>query len=112
MKTTSYEPVFGQPRHSVIAPDCTVGGIMDETAIQLDQGSSDDVHHGNDNDNQEDKPSRSDSDNIDHVPKRQISIPLQYVIILSYIAQVLQFNRMIVTALIAAYRNTIQQASR
>ena len=112
MKTTSYELVFGQPPRSVITLDCTVTGIMDETAIQLDDGSSNDDHHGNDNGNQEDKPSRSDSDNVDNVPKSQVSKPLHHMTILSYIVHVLQFNRMIVTALIAACRNTIQQASR
>ena len=44
MKTTPYELVFGQPPHSVIAPDSTIGGVIDETAVQLDDDFSHDAH--------------------------------------------------------------------
>ena len=98
MKTTPYELVFGQPPRSVIAPDSTVGGIIDETAIQLDDtalqldgtaiqldetakqlddGSNDDGHCGNGYSNQEDIPSRSRSYDVDNVLKSRVSISLQ-----------------------------------
>lgn len=72
MKTTPYELVFGQPPRSVIVPDSTVGGIMDETAIQLDDGYSDDTHSGDGNGSQEDTPSRADD--VDNVLKSQVSV--------------------------------------
>ena len=85
MKTTPYELVFGQPPRSVIAPDSTVGGIIDETVIQLDDGSSDDPHYGDGNGNQEDTPSRSRSDDVDNVIECQVSVFLQQIMtILSY----------------------------
>ena len=43
-KTTPYELVFGQPPRSVIAPDSTIGGVVSETAVQLDDGFSHDAH--------------------------------------------------------------------
>ena len=44
MKTTPYELVFGQPPRSVIAPDSTIGGVVDETAVQPDDSFSHDAH--------------------------------------------------------------------
>ena len=73
MKTTPYELVFGQPPRSVIAPDSTVGGVVDETIIQLDDSSSDDARHSYGNGNQEEQPSRSDSDDIDDILKNPVS---------------------------------------
>ena len=43
-KTTSYELVFGQLPRSVIAPNSTIGGDVDETAVQPDDGFSHDAH--------------------------------------------------------------------
>ena len=44
IKTTLYELVFGQPLYSVIVPDSTIGGVVDETAVQPDNGFSHDAH--------------------------------------------------------------------
>ena len=41
MKTTPYELVFGQPPRTVIVPDATTGGIVDERMIHLEGSSSD-----------------------------------------------------------------------
>ena len=86
---------------------------MDETAIQLDDGYSDDTHRGDGNGSQEDTPSRADD--VDNVLKSQVSVYIFAVYIrtmLSYIVLVLQLNRMMVAALIAAFRKTVQQTSR
>ena len=50
MKTTPFELVFGQPPRSVIAPDATTCGIVDERMIHQegsddDQNRFDDVKH-------------------------------------------------------------------
>lgn len=42
MRTTPYELVFGQPPRTVIAPDATIGGVMDEAVIKQEESSSDD----------------------------------------------------------------------
>ena len=65
MKATPYELVFGQLPRSVIAPDLTVGGVVDETVIQLDDGFSNDALHSYGNGNKDDQPSMSDSDDMD-----------------------------------------------
>ena len=44
MKTTPYELVFGQPPRSVIAPHSTIRGVLDETAVQPNDGFSHDAH--------------------------------------------------------------------
>ena len=44
MKTTPFELVFGQPSRSIIAPDATTGGIVDEGSDD-DQGRFHDIEH-------------------------------------------------------------------
>ena len=41
-------------------------------AGQVDDSCSDDGHHGDDNGNPEDKPSRSNPGNVDNIPENQV----------------------------------------
>ena len=66
MKTTPYELVFGQPPRTVIAPDTTVGGIVDEVTLQHEDSSGDEVEPGSKRARQEDGCSNGRIHEFDH----------------------------------------------